>query len=135
MMRMSSTEWGGALSSFDKNIGWDGNKMSVVFNYKTLGSTIDNMAAYLNLGSPDYIKLDVDGIEHFILNGGTRVLSSVKEVLIEINDDFKEQADICESVLKTAGLILKEKRHSGEFDQQGAFGGGKVWNQIWKREN
>lgn len=133
IMQMTSTDWGGALSSFGRNVGWDGNKMSVIFNYQVLGSTIDDMVNSLSLPKPHYIKIDVDGIEHFILNGGLSILEEVKEVLIEVNDGFLEQAVICEQVLKAAGLTLKEKLHSEEFDQPGAFGEGKVWNQIWIR--
>lgn len=133
MMRMTSTEWGGALSSFGRNVGWDGNQMSVVFNYQVMGSSIDDMVGRLSLPKPDYIKIDVDGIEHFILNGGLSVLKEVKEVLIEVNDSFLEQADMCEKILTAAGLTLKEKRHSEEFEEAGAFGDGKVWNQIWTR--
>lgn len=132
-MQMSSTEWGGALSSFGRDVGWDGNKMSVVFNYQMLGSTIDDMVGKSTLPKPDYIKIDVDGIEHFILNGGLSVLQNIKELLIEVNDGFLEQAEMCEKTLLSAGLTLREKRHSEEFEQVGAFGDGQVWNQIWYR--
>jgi len=132
-MQMSSTEYGGALSSFGRDVGWDGNKMSVVFKYQILGSTIDDMAEKNKLPIPDYIKIDVDGIEHFILNGGLSVLKNIKELLIEVNDGFLEQAEMCEKVLLSVGLTMREKRHSEEFEQAGAFGGGQVWNQIWYR--
>ena len=38
---------------------------------------------------PDYIKIDVDGIEHYILKGSEKVINNAKSVLIEINDDFR----------------------------------------------
>lgn len=132
-MRMSNIEWGGALSSFEKNIGWDGNKLNEVFNYQILGSTIDDMVQKFHLPLPNYIKIDVDGIEHFILQGGTHVLSYVDQILIEINDDFKQQAINCEEILIKSGFALTTKTHSLEFEEIGAFGGGKVWNQIWSR--
>jgi hypothetical protein len=50
-----------------------------------------------------------------------------------VNDGFLEQAKMCEKVLLSVGLTMREKRHSEEFDQVGAFGGGQVWNQIWYR--
>ncbi len=53
--------------------------------------------------------MDVDGLEHFILKGGFSVLA---QVLIEINDDFYEQAEQCYSLLSKAGLVLKEKRQA-----------------------
>jgi FkbM family methyltransferase len=133
MFRMTSTEWSGALSSFEKNIGWDGKKMETVFNYQIQGISMNNLIDSLNLSMPDYIKIDVDGIEHFILMGGDTVLKNVKEVLIEVNDNFQEQAELCTEILKRSGLNMVEKRHSEEFEQSGAFGDGKLWNQIWKR--
>jgi FkbM family methyltransferase len=132
-MRMTSMELGGALSTFEKNIGWDGNYIEEVFRYQTLGSTIEDVMCNYGLQIPDYIKIDVDGIEHFILTGGIEVLNKVNEVLIEVNDGFKEQAEMCEKILLSAGLKLKEKRHSKEFDYIDSFGNGKVWNQIWVR--
>ena len=42
---------------------------------------------------PNHIKIDVDGIEHYILEGGVDVLDndSVKTIQIEINEEFIEQ--------------------------------------------
>ena len=42
---------------------------------------------------PDYIKIDVDGIEHLILRGGDKLFFSkkIKSVLIEINENFENQ--------------------------------------------
>jgi hypothetical protein len=37
--------------------------------------------------------MDVDGIEHFILNGGSKVLKKVQSILIEKNDYFKNQSE------------------------------------------
>jgi two-component system OmpR family sensor kinase len=38
---------------------------------------------------PNYMKIDVDGIEHLILEGCESILKTVNSVLIEINDDKK----------------------------------------------
>ena len=35
---------------------------------------MDEISKTLNLPNPDYIKIDVDGIEHLILKGGKNVL-------------------------------------------------------------
>ena len=65
--RMSNTFQGGALSSFDKNIDWKGDKIDSVFEYTILGSSIDDLLKNFKLEYPDYIKIDVDGLEHIIL--------------------------------------------------------------------
>lgn len=134
-LNMSSTDWGGALSTFGQSYGHDGKELENVFEFSTIGLSMEDAAQRLQLPTPDYIKIDVDGIEHLVLKGGGKILQKVKGVLIEVNDDFKEQADGCHKSLLDAGLKLIEKRHSDMFANTDSFGGGKVWNQIWSREN
>lgn len=132
-MRMTSTEWGGALSTFGKEFGWDGKAIKQTFDYQLIGLSMEDAVNKLSLPVPDYIKMDVDGLEHFILKGGDAVLSKIKGILIEVNDDFTEQAEQCEALLTSAGLILKEKRHSLEVDTSD-FGFENTFNQIWIRK-
>lgn len=132
-LNMTSTEWGGALSTFGKDYGWDGRKIQQVFQFRTLGLSGDEAVRLLKLPQPNYIKIDVDGIEHLILLGARETLSRVDGVLIEVNDGFHEQAEQCNKLLLEAGLVLKEKRHSEMFGCAESFGGGKVWNQVWIR--
>lgn len=132
-LNMTSTEWGGALSTFGQDYGWDGQKIQQVFEFQTVGLSAEDSVRLLLLPQPHYIKIDVDGIEHLILSGAKHILNKVDGVLIEVNDDFPVQADQCKKLLLEAGLVLKEKRHSEMFDSAESFGGGKVWNQIWSR--
>jgi hypothetical protein len=80
---------------------------------------------------PDYIKIDVDGIEHLILGAGRDVLLNVKGVLVEVNDDFKVLADGCREILLDSGLVLAHKLHSEMFNNSKDFG--HLYNQIWIR--
>lgn len=132
-LNMTTMEWGGALSTFGQDYGWDGQKMRPVFKFQTIGVSSSDAVQLLRVPQPSFIKIDVDGIEHLVLGGAKAVLSNVDGVLIEINDGFHEQAEQCQKLLLGAGLVLKEKRHSALFDSEGSFGGGKVWNQIWIR--
>ena len=131
-LNMTNLDWGGALSTFGKGYGHDGEAIQKVFEFQTIGLSMTDAVRLLNIPVPDYIKMDVDGIEHLILRGGMDVLLQVKEVLIEINDQFDEQANDANKYLLEAGFILKEKRHAEYFDQQS--GSGKhTFNQIWVR--
>ena len=132
-MRMTTTEWGGALSTFGQEFGWDGQEIRKVFEYQTIGLSMDDAVDKMSISKPDYIKMDVDGLEHFILKGGTNVLKSIRGILIEVNDDFFEQADQCRQLLSEAGLSLKEKRHS-ELIGNSKAGFQNSYNQIWWRE-
>ncbi len=91
-LNMSSTDWGGALSTFGESYGHDGQQLDKVFEFSTIGLSMDDSVQLLKIPSPDYIKIDVDGIEHLILGGGSNILQRTKGVLIEVNDEFKAQA-------------------------------------------
>lgn len=131
-LHMTTTEWGGALSTFGHDFGWDGKAIQQVFEFQTLGLPMDNAIQQLAIPRPEYIKMDVDGIEHVILKGGRSVLAQVKGILIEINDDFHEQAEQCQQLLSEARLVLKEKRHS-EMIGGSTTGFQNTYNQIWVR--
>ncbi len=131
-LRMTTTEWGGALSTFGKDFGWDSKAIHQVFAFRTLGLSMEDALQRLVVPQPDYIKMDVDGLEHFILKGGKSVLQNINEILIEVNDDFLEQAAVCRTLLTQAGLVLKEKRHS-ENIAGNTHGFQNCYNQIWIR--
>ena len=126
MFRMSNTDWGGALSTFGESFDQNGNVMNEVFEFQTIGVSMNDAVRLLEIPLPKFIKIDVDGIEHFILRGGSDVLNKVESVLVEINDDFAEQAEQTEQHLKNAGLSLYRKYDLGEGNQ---------YNQLWIRGN
>jgi FkbM family methyltransferase len=126
-LNMSTTEWGGAMSTFGESYTHDGSPLVKRFEFRTLGLSMDEAIGRLELAQPDYIKMDVDGIEHLILKGGSTVLSKVKGVLIEINEEFAKQTSDSFRYLSEAGLELVAKRHSAMFADT------IVFNQIWRR--
>lgn len=130
-LRMTSTEWGGALSTFGQNYGWDGKTLAQTFSFSTLGISMDEGIRLLQLPTPDFIKMDVDGIEHIILRGGSGVLSRIRGMLIEINDGFEEQATEAEQILRTAGLCREAKLHASMIADSPFT---DVYNQIWTRK-
>lgn len=129
-LNMTSTDWGGAMSTFGEAYGHDGRAMRKIFEFPTVGLSMVDAASLLKIPQPDYIKMDVDGIEHLILKGGGAVLRGVKGVLIEINDEFAAQAGGAAECLRQAGFVLKEKKRA-DFHQTGAAE--HTYNQIWAR--
>ena len=125
LFKMTTMSWGGALSTFGKDYGQHGELLNEVFEYKTCGMSMDSVSNHLNIPSPQYIKIDVDGIEHLILRGGASVLRGAKSVLIEIDDGFLAQADESTRHLKEAGLKLYRKC---------SLDAGRQYNQWWVRE-
>ena len=60
---------GEALNSFDKKMNHEGKKINSIMKYSILGTNIDYLIENKILDIPDYIKIDVDGLEHIILKG------------------------------------------------------------------
>lgn len=134
-MHMINTQWGGALSTFGEDFGWDGKKINTNFLYKTIGITMDDAVNFLNIPSPSFIKMDVDGLEHLILLGGESILKNVDSILIEVNDNFKEQAHGVNEILINSGLRLVDKiLSSEEFSEASDLQAQSAFNQIWKRK-
>lgn len=129
-LNMTSTEWGGAMSTFGQDYGHDGEIMHKVFEIPTIGLSMINAVELLKIPQPDYIKMDVDGIEHLILKGGIPILSKAQGVIIEINDQFASQAREADLYLQQAGFSLKEKRHADYFDTV-TTAARYTYNQIW----
>ena len=121
----------GALSNFGESVDHEGSPMSSIFKYKTVGMSIDQAVSLLNFAKLNYIKMDVEGIEHLILKGATDALKSAESLLIEVNDDFVKQARDTEEYLTKAGFKLKQKRHSEIIAKSAAFS--SFYNQIWTR--
>jgi len=84
---------GCAMNTFGENFGDDGNIIYEKNSYKVFGNNINNLIDSRILDIPDYIKIDVDGIEHLILEGADKHLKSkkIKSISVEINEEFEEQ--------------------------------------------
>lgn len=129
-LRMTSTIWGGALSTFGEDIGHDGEQINQIFEVPTIGLSMVDAMELLKIPQPNFIKMDVDGIEHLILQGGGAVLKAAKEVLVEINDHFLVQAQQTEKLMIDAGFRLREKTHADYFDDLDDASS-HTYNQIW----
>ena len=65
-MKEFKFEEGLSLNTFGENFDFE-EKFKIGNSYKILGTTIDFLIDKKIMKVPDYIKIDVDGIEHLIL--------------------------------------------------------------------
>lgn len=126
LFKINNPVWGGALSAFGVDFDQYGENFNASFEYSILGLSADNAIGAFNILSPDYIKIDVDGIEHLILEGASNILKTVKSVLVEIDESFIEQSKQSKKYLLDAGLKLSEKHILLENSSQ--------YNQLWIRD-
>ena len=124
--QLTSTEWGGALSTFEKGFDDSGNKIQSKFIYNTIGFDLDHLVEVTKIPFPDYVKIDVDGLEHFIIGGAQNVIKKAKSVLIEINDNFEEQRSTSEKFMTDLGFKLVQKVHTESLEQP-------TFNQLWEK--
>ena len=82
-LNLSSTAWGDSQNSFGTLRGQFGVDISSNFNYEVLGVSLDALVNTLHFTQPNFIKIDVDGIEPEILESGALVLREVQSVLVE----------------------------------------------------
>jgi len=132
MMKESQFEEGGALNVFGEDFDFEGNKFIDKNSYKIYGTSINYLLDNKILETPDYIKIDVDGIEHLILLGANKHLqnSKIKSLSIEINELFIEQRDKILNIMKLNNFITLHKKHNDKLiDKNSKFS--KTFNYVF----
>mgnify|MGYP005994785895 CR=1 FL=1 len=125
---------GGALNSFGEKFDFEGKEFKPTMKYNLLGTTINYFLENSILDIPDYIKIDVDGIEHLILEGGDKFLNvkKVKGLSIEINENFKEQyVKVLNLMNKYEFKLLHKKHNEDMYSEQFK----NTYNYIFKKLN
>ena len=122
---------GGALNAFGVDFGYDGVKFEANTKISCWGASGDFL---INSGIikkiPTSIKIDVDGIEHYILSGMENILKSkeCQSVYIEANRDFKKQYDGICNLLIECGFSKELETRSKILENSTTS---KSKNQIW----
>ena len=129
MFKIQTFQPGHANSSFETNIGWNGKPINTKFEYKTMSITIDDAINFFNLKAPNYIKIDVDGNEHLVLEGARKTLKEIEEVLIELPGVWTEQTKLCHEILLASGLTRTKKHNFDMLNNPNVSA-----NEIWKRK-
>ncbi len=82
-------------------------KLSISHVQGMFGVTLDDLCGKWGFSYPNYIKIDVDGIELPILKGAKNVLAhpSLKSVIVELGTLQEQEEAIC--LMKQAGLAVK----------------------------
>ena len=133
LMKESGFEEGGALNSFGENYDYNGEKFISNHQYKILGTSINYILDNNILEIPNYIKIDVDGIEHFILEGGSKYLKhpSIKSLSVEINENFFEQFNSVNHIMKKNHFLFKHKKKSSFLNNDNKFD--KTFNYVFEK--
>ena len=129
---ITTKDWGGAFSNFGESLDHHGQPISKKFYYKTLGVSMDEAVKEIKFEQPNYIKMDVDGIEHLILKGSLTSLKNVESILIEVNKNYKKQSDEIKHYLMSSGFKLKEKKQIEVIED--SINVPYFFNEIWIKQ-
>ena len=132
-LEMQESEFieGYSMNTFGENLDFEGNSFVSKNKYKILGTSMDYLIENKILEIPNYIKIDVDGIEHLILKGGRTFLKDkrIKSVQVEMNEIFKDQYEEVMNIMKISNFRLKHKEHNDEMEKSSKFN--KIYNFVF----
>lgn len=126
--------YGSALNVFGEETDYEGKKINTQNNYKIFGKTINFILRNNILECPNYVKLDVDGIEHLILSGGSELLKNknLNSILIEVNENFSLQHETVLNIMEKYDLELVEKKQNNTNQLPDKFK--KTYNYIFGKK-
>ena len=110
-LKVRNVEFGQAQNSFDENIGAFDETYDFSYQQGVLGVTLDYLVEQTFI--PNHIKIDVDGHELKVLQGGEKSLlnQKVKSILIEMNEESDKYQPICDFI-EQRGFFIASKSHS-----------------------
>ena len=122
-LNMTATNAGSVLNSFESDEDCFGKPLAVSFRQSMIGFSSDDFRRQFGLAPPNYLKIDVDGIEEEILDGANEILRdpALRSVLIELEDtDTARNARIIER-LERAGFTLSLWGYAHRGSANGIF--------------
>ena len=133
MMEESEFIEGWSMNSFGTGLNFEGKDFKSKNKYKIYGCSIDKILNDKILKKPNFLKIDVDGIEHLILEGAHDYLADkeLKSILVEINENFKDQFEGVLNILKKSNFKFIEKKQGKELAGSKEFN--KTFNYFFKK--
>jgi FkbM family methyltransferase len=121
---LSDFSAGGSCHSFAEQVGFDLKPRNAAFAQGAFSVTLDQLVASGAVPVPDYVKIDVDGIEHKVIDGAKTTLANpkVKSVLIELNTKLDEHRAVIDKI-GALGFVYDEAQARGALRKEGAFEG------------
>lgn len=129
---LSEFKAGGSCHTFGEKLDHRLEKRETPLSQGCYSTTLDALVAQGVVPTPTHIKVDVDGIEHKVINGCRKVLADprVKSVLVEINTNLELHRNIIRD-MRALGFEFSQAQVAAALRSSGAFAG--VGNHIFRR--
>lgn len=121
---LSEFSGGGSCHSFAEKVGFDLKPRKSAFAQGAFSVTLDQLVESGAIPVPNYIKLDVDGIEHKVLAGARKTLANaeVRGLIVELNTHLEEHNAVID-MLRSAGFSFDPSQVRGALRKDGVFEG------------
>ncbi len=124
---------GWSMNTFGEPTDYEGKEFKPLQKYKIFGMSIDYLVQSNILEKPNYIKIDVDGIEDEILAGGIKSLTNqnLKSISIELNKNYESQYKNVIDIMNKINLKFKHKKHAQIYENDKKFS--EIFNYVFER--
>jgi len=118
---------GGSCHNFGESVDFNDRPFQSTFEQGCFAIPLDRLIADFGFPMPDYIKVDVDGLEHKVISGAMNTIrSGVRSVLVEVNTLRNDHLQLVEKMEQLGFSWSQEQvnqfiRKSGPFEGTGNY--------------
>lgn len=113
---------GGAHNSVKEPVNQYGSELSNFFELQVLAVSIDMLRTLHSLPEPDFIKIDVDGMEFEVLNGARETLKNVTSILVEYYDGHPRKEELINLLIQEKFFLVESCRDNSNH----------IWSKVKK---
>lgn len=131
VLHLSSIVAGGSCHAYGEPKNFQGEVKEWPYKQGSIATTMDHFA-YAQKAYPNHIKIDVDGFEHLVIEGGREVVRRARSILIEINTNYPAHMDLVSLMTNGYGFNYNMEQANEARRKEGPFKG--VGNIIFYRD-
>jgi FkbM family methyltransferase len=131
-MQMRDQVIGTALHTFGEAKDYKGDAFTPAWRQGALALSIDTLVEQFAATFPNHIKIDVDGLETAVVQGGARTLLDprLQSVLVEVDLNDAAEVGAIASVLEDSGLV-RDEHVAGNHVRP--VEGTRIYNLVYRR--
>lgn len=122
-LHLSSVLAGGSCHAFGESKNFRGEQHQFPAKQGSISISMDQFAMTYEFGFPDYVKIDVDGFEHKVIDGADACLKRAKSVLIEINTQYPAHMELVNLMCNHYGFDYDAVQAEESRRKEGPFKG------------
>jgi FkbM family methyltransferase len=131
-MQMRDHVVGSALHTFGEARDYKGEHFTPAWRQGALALSIDALVAEFGAPFPNHVKIDVDGLETAVVQGGARTFADPRllSVLVEVDLNDAREVGLIADVLEQGGLVRDDDVPGNHVR---AVEGTRIYNLVYRR--